>query len=161
MDIPDQLVGGLLSPIISFKKHEITHNNNHIEQRIAMEQKNTYHHNTNINTNSSKNKILSLSGSNNQGMMVNDARFNTNNVFERPIFFYLTQHSTLLHLILVLVFFLIVICTVIGSFIYYRQNRQQSKQKRQQTTAFRQYRQLNNHVQNKIHPKNNIHLLGK
>ena len=153
MVVTDQLWGGFFS----IKHHSNIYNDHHLEPHINIDQKNTYQHHTNIHTNSSKTQILSLSGSNNQGIMVNDAQVNMTNIFQRPIFLNLNQHSILFYLILVFIFFFIMIFIIIIGIFIYNRKAQQSKQK-----LYRQHRQSNNDQQQlKINHKKNTDLLGK
>lgn len=94
---------GILSPIFSFNKHTDIYNENHLTSHIT--------HDIDIHNNASKTHIFSIPGSHNQGWMFNDALFNVTNIFHKPIFLSMSQHSLLYYssLVFMIVFFILMI----------------------------------------------------
>ncbi|CAF3705003.1 unnamed protein product [Rotaria socialis] len=86
--------------------------------------KNNYHTSNkyDIHFNSSKAQLMSISGSNNQGSIFNDAQVNITNVFDQPIFLYLYSHSTLIYIVFIT--FLSIIMMILFLFFYHRYHRQ-------------------------------------
>ncbi|CAF3896863.1 unnamed protein product [Rotaria sp. Silwood1] len=112
-----QAAGGFLSPVV------LTHINREYHNRYDIQNK--YHYDIDLHVNSSKTQILSMTGSNNKGLLLNDARFNVTNIFNRPIFLNLNPYSIFIYIIVVILLFAISVMILI--FMYYRRRRQQSK----------------------------------
>lgn len=135
MDQIKQAFGALFSPISNWKVHKNVHNEIHRTSHVNIVEKNQHHQNIAIYGNSSSMHILPISGSHNRGWMFNDPLFNITNVFQRPIFFHLSQHSLLYYTILVstVSFFFFFILMILLYFVYYphRRHRQQQQQQQQ------------------------------
>lgn len=90
-----------------------------MKPQITVEGNNKFHHDTEMNINSSRTEVLSIAGSHNRGVMLNEAHFNVNPIMEQPVFFYLTQYHTFIYAILI--FFLC--CTPVGLFVFFYNRR--------------------------------------
>ena len=114
----ERIFGGLLVQNLCSHDKYVTHNQYDIKPQIAIDENNKFYHDTDIHINSSKIQILSISGSNNRGLMLNDAQFNVTHIMEQPVFFYFAQYDTFFYAILV--FFLCCAAVVLAAFVYYR-----------------------------------------
>lgn len=110
--------GGFLVQKLCSQDKYFVRNQYEVKPHITVEEKNKFYHDTDVSINSSKTDILSISGSHNQGLMLNDAHFNMTHIMEQPIFFYLTQYHTFIYAILI--FFLCCVTLALAAFLYYR-----------------------------------------
>lgn len=118
----------LFSPIHT--QHDHSHVSNHYELKphIHHETKNEYH------INSTQTKVLSISGSNNQGMMLNDAKMNLTTLIDRPIFFQWNQPSLFLY-IMVIAIVLMIGVLVLACSHQQRDKRRHGKRRKRRRTA--------------------------
>jgi hypothetical protein len=118
----DRIFNGLFSSNPYTNENSYIYHQYDIKPSISSKVKNNFYQDIDIHINSSKTQLIPISGSNNQGLILNDAQFNMTNIFDQPIIFYLNQYSMFLYIIFVLL--LVLIFIFILSFIYHRKCKQ-------------------------------------
>lgn len=114
-------IAGFFSPITTHNDH--SHVSNYYDN------KNTYHRNVNNQINSTQTKLLSISGTNNHGTMLNDAQFNLTTHIDRPVYFQFNQQPVFIYVITAAIL-IMKLLLLLACFYRYQEKRHSHRQRR-------------------------------
>lgn len=121
-------IAGLFSHIHTHHDHFQTSNHYEVKPHIHHETKNEYH------LNSTHAKVLSIAGSNNQGLMLNNVKLNLTTLIDRPILFQWNQPSLFLYIMLIAIVVMIFVLILACSYQQRLERRHAQRQKRRRTS---------------------------
>ena len=128
----DRIFGGLFSSQSFKQDNSYVYNQYDVRPRISVDTKNTYNQDTAIHINSSKTQMLSMPGSHNHGVQVNDPHINMTNIFDRPMIFNMQAYPLLFFSLLLVL--LILLFVVVLAWVYHRNQRRRRRRRRHQET---------------------------
>ena len=118
----DRVVGNFLSPVSVKNENSFHYHQHRIKPVITVEEKHTFHQKADFHINSSKTQILSISGSDNSGLLLNDVHVNMTNIFDRPILLYFNELTVFHYLVPIIGALVIVI--VLSLWLHDRQRQE-------------------------------------
>lgn len=89
----DRIVGNWFAPVSVNNENSFHYHQHHVKPTITVEGRNIFHQKTELHINASKAQLLSISGSGNRGLLLNDVHVNMTNIFDRPIFMHFNSRS--------------------------------------------------------------------